>query len=583
MPIDPNIILSARPTVALQDPLERYGKLQALQNGIQQQQINAQQLQSGALDLQAKQRDYTGQQALSDAIQKNMTAGPDGTPAINHAGVTQALGAGGNGRLIPGYMTGVLAQQKAQGEAQKLKLENATSSLDLASRSFAAANDQAGWDSALATAHGLGIDTAKEGIPPVFSPENKAAVIQKGMTIKDNLAAQSAKLTVDTKALAEKRDQAKEDRLAPGEIADATQKQVAALAPQLENAFRTGGPDAAAALLDAAPHGVAKRFAGAAKAGDFTAAALTPEQTTTAGNAAATLANTKDYQSKELVNKATELRQGDQRIAMERARVGIEQKKFEATFGSGLDANGQPVIGPDGKPVVSPQAQAIADGTYDATTTRAILRRMPGLISQVKIVDPGFTQLDLDKRQDTLKQFTNTTAASAGGQALALNTVIHHADLYMETAKALRNGTFKPGNAVYNAVASVFGSAPPQNAALVARFFASETGKVASGGVPAEGEINGILKNLGTDAGPDQIEGAGKTLLQIAAGRATPLQERVDDAKLGKLVHVLGPDAQAILARRGFDPQTMKPVTQPAGQAGKGGGPTTPPKNPFRK
>jgi hypothetical protein len=142
--------------------------------------------------------------------------------------------------------------------------------------------------------------------------------------------------------------------------------------------------------------------------------------------------------------------------------------------------------------------------------------------------------------------------------------MIHHADLYLQTAAALKNGAFKPGNAVYNAVANAFGSAPPQNAALVGRFLAGETGKVATGGVPGEGEINGILKNLGTDASPDQIAGAGKTLLQIAAGRAVPLQERIDSAKIGNVVHLIGPDAQAILQRNGFDPQTMKPAAPAA-------------------
>src|SRR5262249_55628077 len=138
--------------------------------------------------------------------------------------------------------------------------------------------------------------------------------------------------------------------------------------------------------------------------------------------------------------------------------------------------------------------------------------------AQAKRLDPNWDEATLDNRYQTLREFTSTGMSHAGGQALALNTLIHHADLYMQAAEALKNGTFRPGNAVYNAVATTFGAAPPTNAALVARFFASETGKVATGGVLAEGEINGILKNLGTDASPAAIAGAGKTLLQIAAG-----------------------------------------------------------------
>jgi len=194
----------------------------------------------------------------------------------------------------------------------------------------------------------------------------------------------------------------------------------------------------------------------------------------------------------------------------------------------------------------------------DPATLRATLRRSPGLISQIQKLDPNFDEADIDKRYNTLKEFTSTSSSKAGGQLIALNTLIHHADLYMDAADAMKNGTFRPGNAAYNALATMFGSSPPNNAALVARFLAGETGKVATGGVPAEGEIKGILSNLGTNASPDQMRQAGEKLLQIAAGRATPLMEKVKDAKLDKVVRVLGPDAQAILQRRGFSGETMK-------------------------
>jgi len=200
--------------------------------------------------------------------------------------------------------------------------------------------------------------------------------------------------------------------------------------------------------------------------------------------------------------------------------------------------------------------------------------RNPGagaLRQAVMQFDPDYTPLLGQQRRETLKEFTNTSANKAGGQSLALNTLIHHADLYMQTAEALKNGTFKPGNAVYNAVATAFGKAPPTQANLVARFFAGETGKVATGGVPAEGEINGILKSLGNEGSPEQMYGAGNSLLQIAAGRMQPLQERVNDAKLQPYVHVLGPDAKEILERHGFDSATMKP-RMPGGPAGGRGG-----------
>lgn len=218
-------------------------------------------------------------------------------------------------------------------------------------------------------------------------------------------------------------------------------------------------------------------------------------------------------------------------------------------------------------PSFAARLKAIATGNELAPTGRAAMTGPGGqLMSALYQYDPDFTPLLAQQRKETLRAFTSTKSGDAGGQLLALNTVIHHADLYLDAAAALKNGTFKPGNEVYNKVASMFGSAPPTNAALLARFFASETGKVATGGVPAEGEINGILDKMSTSGSPEAMEGAGKTLLQIAAGRMIPLKERRDKAHLEKFVDILGPDAQAVLQKRGFDPETMKPA---AGAGGK--------------
>lgn len=174
--------------------------------------------------------------------------------------------------------------------------------------------------------------------------------------------------------------------------------------------------------------------------------------------------------------------------------------------------------------------------------------------------DPQYTSLVAQARKKTLDEFTSTQIGHAGGQLLALNTLVHHADLYQQVGEALQNGSFRPGNEAWNRVRDLFGAAPPTDANLVARFLAGETGKVATGGVPGEQEVNGILANLKTDAGPDQIKSAGQRILQIAAGRMTPLKELRDKNKLQGIVDILGPDAQEILTRRGFDPETMKPV-----------------------
>lgn len=213
-------------------------------------------------------------------------------------------------------------------------------------------------------------------------------------------------------------------------------------------------------------------------------------------------------------------------------------------------------------PALAARVRGIMTGNEPLPTGRAA-NSGPGVLltNAVYQADPNYTPLLGQKRKTELQDFSQASLPHAGGQAVALNTMIHHADLYMEAGEALKNGTWRPGNAAYNAVAAAFGKAPPLQADLVARFFAGETGKVATGGVPGEGEVNGILQNLKNSNSPQQIADAGKTLLGIAAGRMVPLQERIADAKLENLAPpLLGPSAKAILVRRGFDPNTMQPV-----------------------
>ncbi len=325
---------------------------------------------------------------------------------------------------------------------------------------------------------------------------------------------------------------------------DTTQKQRALDAAQLATAAKQG-PQAYQAALEALPYGRAKVFEGVTDPTQLTRLGMTPEEQTRADQTAAQQAATQSH------NTAME-KLGAGRLAVENGRLQMEKQQM------GMGASG----------TVSPAAQMAADGRMDPQTLRAMMRRNPGIVAQIQQVDPQFDEANIDKRYNTLRDFTNTSNTKAGGQALALNTLIHHADLYQQVGDALKNGSFVPGNAAYNAVSQMMGAPAPGNANLVARFLAGETAKVATGGVPAEGEVNGILKSLGTNASPDQIKQAGQTLLQVAAGRAIPLQETVHDAKLDNVVHVLKPDAQAILAKRGYDPNTLKPVAQGGGGNG---------------
>lgn len=325
MPIDPSLITGtmanwqAPPPIPGLDPLANYAKLQALKNGIVQQQMQQQALQSGALELQEKQLEISGRAALGDAIRNNITQGADGAPAINHSGVIQSL-AQTHPELIEGYQKGVAAKQKADAERDELQLKNQASSLDLATRAFGGAKDQASWDHAIGAAHGLGIDTEKLGIPAVYSPEAQTQVLQYGMSIKDQLAAKAAALTAAARGktadvAADKLSDERIERALSAAAGATNQDELDALRSQ---AIRAGASPAQVGSIPTQFSPEAMTAYGRAR--------LTPEQRTQADQAALNARNL------EADRKVTQQQAAD-RLKVEQQNAGINAKKFALEFG----------------------------------------------------------------------------------------------------------------------------------------------------------------------------------------------------------------------------------------------------------
>lgn len=561
MAIDPSIVLGLKPPPVLdiQGALEKGAQYRNL---ISETQYRDQQRQTNEQEEKRKQqqnaeadRKLAGDQLEGQLIAANSKTNPDGSVQTDHDAVRQGLASKGQGDRAATYLT------RVQIPAEKSSLDNAEAHLKNGKAKIQAMggilqslvplpDDQLpqAYDQNRQQAIQDGI--AKEGdVPPA------AQILQQGgVQALRQFVTQHAQAAVD----ADKQiDNHRQDLDFAQKVLEFKQT-VAEKAPKIakdwtdslsqlfgaaHNADQWDGAQKTAMGLGA-PLNVINQF------GDFGPDAVkranelgkTAEQKATAENQAATLLETQTRDKEAARHNKTQEGIEGSRLTLEKQKAG-----FEMSGG------------------ISETAKMAAAGQMDPQTLRSAIRRSPGLLNQIRQVDPNFDEANIDSRYNTLKEFTSTSTGKAGGQAIALNTLIHHADLYLEAADALKNGSFTPGNEAYNKVASLFGSAPPNNAALVARFLAGETGKVATGGVPAEGEIKGILSSLGTNASPQQMKEAGTKLLQIAAGRATPLMERVKQDKLENVVHILGPDAQEILSRRGFDPKTMKSSSADSG------------------
>jgi hypothetical protein len=494
------------------------------------QEIRArkQQMQTAALQQQQVQMEIDRTKAVNQAYQDAFSPQPDGTVQLDTNKLTTALAKNGHGEAIPGIMEGYTKYQQSLANLRetngKVAAAEADAAGNLAATVQAAKNDPALFHSLLTDAinrkiidqtHFAPLDQQLQQAMQADPTGEQARALVGQFTTQMIAGSPKQQELANARTTAQARKQE----------ADTSDKRLTLETPKIQ-AETTAAQQKASGTEPIQPADQAK---------------IDLEKT---GQA-----NTEAYRAKELA-------QGAGRLSVEQEKLKLQKEQF------GFDTNGG----------VSSTAKAIVNGDLDPQTVRSMLRRNPGLVEQAKRLDPTWDEANIDSRYETLKEFTNTSVGKAGGQSIALNTLIHHADLYQRVGEALKNGSFRPGNALYNEVSTLFGGPAPTNTALVARFLAGETGKVATGGVPAEGEINGILQKLSTDNSPDQLVNAGKTILQIAAGRATPLMERVHQNKLDNQIHVIGPDAKEILQRRGFDPETMKPVQQ----GGGGGTPAIP-------
>ena len=538
MPIDPSIPLAIRPP----EPVNFLGmaaQAQQLKNAGLQNQLQQQGLQSGQLQLQQQQQELQDQQTLRQAY---------GQSGGDLDKLQQLIAGKVSPKTMMALNASILDQKTKLAGLKKEDLANLQTTNDQLAgllSPVAAETDpvkqQALWGGAQQEAIKRGLMTPQDAAQHPYPGVQGVPQYINGLKTQDQLIKEAQATAEQTRAsAAASQAQTAGTRLTletPGIQSDTLQKQRTAAATQL--AFSKNQADYEQKLGQLDPQ-VAATFPPQFDRWAVLQAGMKPAEISTEAHQ-----RIGEQQRQQQIGVETG------QLGVARQRLGIEQQRLGFEQGGGI----------------SQAAKALVAGDIDPQTARAMVRNNPGLISQARTLDPSFDMADIDKRYETLKEFTSSSNSKAGGQVLALNTMIHHADLFYDVADALKNGSFQPGNEVYNRVATTFGAAPANNAALVGQFLAGEVGKLAQGGSPFEAELRKISSSLSTASSPEQIRGAAQTLMQIGAGRATPLMEKAKDAKLDNVVHVIGPDAQSILQKRGFDPNTMKPVRGSAGPA----------------
>jgi hypothetical protein len=342
MPIDPSLITDTMarwqvPQIAIPDPLAAYSKLQTLKSGIVQQQIQQQQLQTGRLELQQKQKAIADQEALDNAFKTGMTPDADGNLTLSPT-ILSNLAAGGHGSAIPGLTKTFADANEATAKLKKTQMEQKTATDDYVASHLQVIADGK-YNPALATAT-IG-KAVRDGVLPAPQAAQIASQIQQNPTpegvqaIIDPLLAQSLKM----------REQRTKEQTAGAAVtrAGAAQSEAETATEKERVAKVNTALQAAGAATDQPSLEAARAAAIAAKATPEEAGRIplkwSPENMA-AFNRAQMTAEQRATQDRETARDvATEAdrkvtqAQNARRIAIEGQNAGINAQKFAMEFG----------------------------------------------------------------------------------------------------------------------------------------------------------------------------------------------------------------------------------------------------------
>ena len=559
MPVDPNIALSVQ-TPPPVSPLQTIGSLMqmrdtASQIALRNAQTQQAAAQTGDIQAQAQQRQRDLQswndlrELLKDPqVQKTLGSG-DYTPVYN-AGVTPNVA----DQFIKNHQSMMQTAQVLQkGKADfyasgRQQLAAGLEGLD-SKDDTAAAEQYAGLRQTLAAEH----PELSQRLPNIAAGPNFRSQISDlaaGNGIAHAILENQAALEAKQAETASKQSEASLNAAkTPGAQAESEKQQIITKAMKDAQA----NPQKGSEMIDAAlPASVDARANAGYKAAWQAAMSV--------GNVdgAAQIVATAASHGEQIRHNRVEEQQGAQRVAIENAGLGIRRVEADPFGMYGINPN--PVGG--GAPAqlhgdaflqtlpaaLQGTVKAIAEGRQDPISGFA-LTKGPGaqIMAAVQQYDPQWSA----QRAQIRRAFTTGKAADNIG---SLNTATVHLDQLAEAAKAMSNGTFVPGNEIWNKVQTMFGGNAPTNFAALQAAVNGEMANALKGNA-TDPEIANIAKTTQQAGSPAQLAGAIETHLHTLGAKLNTYQERYQQQIPGDTTwSPVMPSAAAVYQKHGMNP-----------------------------
>ena len=173
-------------------------------------------------------------------------------------------------------------------------------------------------------------------------------------------------------------------------------------------------------------------------------------------------------------------------------------------------------------------------------------------------IDLASAQQDFKNQSQAMKAFGTGTQ---GQQITAINTAIGHLHDGLEAAEAMKNGSFQPGNAVYNKLRTKFGSDTVTNFDSFKRALGGEVVKALTGRVTVP-ELEEFRDAISSSASWPQLRTALVDTGKIMGSKLNSLQDTGKRLKMKDTDQYISPRSKEALGKMGLDPETMRPAAK---------------------
>lgn len=255
------------------------------------------------------------------------------------------------------------------------------------------------------------------------------------------------------------------------------------------------------------------------------------------------------------------------RTRIEQARFSLDKKKFDATFGAGLDATGKPLSKEELKVVAENDPIAVGIANYTKLPPRSITDRNgagQAMLRKVLAINPKWDETKVQPRMKTESDFA--PGGKIGQQLTFTDTALAHLDTLSKAGAALKSGNLQILNQIANGLGLQTGASAPAVYDAINAMVAPEVTKAVVGSAGGVGERQEMGGHFGRNQSDAQREGSIGAAIGLLGARYHKQAQAYESQMEKPLARKLSPESQAVLDR--YAPKGG----QDGGQLPKGGG-----------